>query len=211
MLAVAGVAVQPAAPVRRPWTCAYQLQQKYDAIRDFSADFIHSYECGVLKRNREERGTLQVKKPGKMRWEYKGADEEGVRLERRADVSVPARRRTASSKPRRPPRTRIAVLFLAGKGNITRDFNVSFAQGGADGPGRCGSNPRQPQSDYDWLELTADRKTLRMRASPSPRSRAARSTFTFTNFKENPGLADKAFEFSIPRGAEVTNAGPVKR
>jgi outer membrane lipoprotein-sorting protein len=32
-----------------------------------------------------------------------------------------------------------------------------------------------------------------------------------SNFKENPGLSDKTFAFSIPRGAEVTNAGPVKR
>ncbi len=36
----------------------------------------------------------------------------------------------------------------------------------------------------------------------------SRSTFVFSNFKENPGLSDKTFAFSIPRGADVTNAGP---
>jgi outer membrane lipoprotein-sorting protein len=34
-----------------------------------------------------------------------------------------------------------------------------------------------------------------------------RSTFTFSNFKENVGLPDKTFAFSIPRGADVIQAG----
>ena len=49
---------------------AAALQRKYDTIRDFSANFVHTHEGGVLKRKREERGTLYVKKPGKMRWDY---------------------------------------------------------------------------------------------------------------------------------------------
>jgi outer membrane lipoprotein-sorting protein len=32
-----------------------------------------------------------------------------------------------------------------------------------------------------------------------------RSTFSFTNLKENVGLTDKAFEFKIPRGVDVVS------
>ena len=39
-------------------------------MRDFTADFSHTYAGGVLKKTTTERGTLQVKKPGRMRWEY---------------------------------------------------------------------------------------------------------------------------------------------
>ena len=46
------------------------MQRKYDKVTDFSADFVHSYRGGVLKQQATERGTLLVKKPGKMRWEY---------------------------------------------------------------------------------------------------------------------------------------------
>src|SRR5688572_11951805 len=53
---------------------ATALQAKYDKIRDFSADFVHSYEGGVLKRNVRERGVMQIKKPGKMRWEYQSPE-----------------------------------------------------------------------------------------------------------------------------------------
>ena len=39
----------------------------------------------------------------------------------------------------------------------------------------------------------------------------SRSTFTFTNFKENPDSPITHSSSLSPGGAEVTNAGPVKR
>ena len=48
---------------------ARALQEKYDRVKDFTADFIHTYEGGVLKRKSTERGTVQIRKPGRMRWE----------------------------------------------------------------------------------------------------------------------------------------------
>src|SRR5437762_2671578 len=54
---------------------AQALQQKYDRIKDFSADFVHKYRGGVLKKELTEQGRLLVKKPGKMRWEYKTPEE----------------------------------------------------------------------------------------------------------------------------------------
>src|SRR3954452_6930698 len=49
---------------------AAAVQRKYDGIKDFSADFTHTYEGGVLRQQITERGHMLVKKPGKMRWDY---------------------------------------------------------------------------------------------------------------------------------------------
>src|SRR3954470_19416610 len=49
---------------------AHSVQQKYDAVKDFTADFTHTYQGGVLKKTITERGVVQIKKPGRMRWEY---------------------------------------------------------------------------------------------------------------------------------------------
>src|SRR5262249_11123365 len=62
-------AADPTAP-----ELAQALQKKYDGIKDFSADFTHAYEGGVLKKQVTERGHLLVKKPGKMRWDYTAPD-----------------------------------------------------------------------------------------------------------------------------------------
>ena len=208
VLAFGAVAFGQTAPSAQE--VAASVQRKYDTIRDFSTDFVHTHEGGVLKRKREERGTLLVKKPGKMRWNYKSPDEkvfvsDGVRLtqyfpeENRALVSAV------------PEDDQAAVLFLAGRGSLTRDFNVSFGQGGAAGTWTLRLEPKRPQAEYDWLEITAARDTFLIQSLTVAEKQGSRSTFVFTSFKENPGIADKTFAFSIPRGAEVTSAGPVKR
>jgi outer membrane lipoprotein carrier protein len=204
-----GAASAQVAPSPSPDDVADRLQQRYDAIRDFSADFVQQHES-MLKRKREERGTLLVKKPGKMRWQYKGPDEKVfVSNGTRMIQYLPLENRVIEGPA--PDGDQVAVFFLAGRGHITRDFNVSFANGGSENVWVLRLEPKVPQPEYDWLELTADRKTLRILGFTVGEKQGSRSTFTLTNFKENPGLADKAFEFSIPRGAEVTHVGPGKR
>ena len=53
---------------------ARAVQQKYDQVKDFTADFTQIYEGGVLKKKSTERGTVQIKKPGRMRWDYKSPE-----------------------------------------------------------------------------------------------------------------------------------------
>jgi outer membrane lipoprotein carrier protein len=198
------------APTQSADDVALSLQRKYDTIRDFSADFVHQHESGALKRKREERGTLLVKKPGKMRWQYKGADEKVFGSDgTRTYTWLPQENRAYLSPA--PDENQVAVFFLASRGQITRDFDVSFGQTSAPNAWTLRLVPKQPQQEYDWLELTVDRASLRIQSFVVAEKQGGRSTFTLSNFKENPGLADKAFEFSIPRGAEVTNAGPIKR
>src|SRR3954447_15494634 len=62
---------QPAAAARQgPDALAKALQQRYQGIKDFTADFSQSYKGGVLRTRTIEQGTVSVKKPGLMRWEY---------------------------------------------------------------------------------------------------------------------------------------------
>ena len=49
---------------------AQALQRRYDTVKDFSADFVHTYQGSVLKKTFIERGTVLMKKPGRMRWDY---------------------------------------------------------------------------------------------------------------------------------------------
>ena len=63
-------AAQPAAGTRQaPDALAQALQQRYQTIKDFSADFSQTYRGGVL-RTRTARRHGAVKKPGQMRWVY---------------------------------------------------------------------------------------------------------------------------------------------
>jgi outer membrane lipoprotein carrier protein len=205
----AGTPARPAAA-----DTARALQQKYDQVKDFTADFTHDYKGGVLKKQSLEHGTVQIKKPGRMRWDYAAPDRKLFVSDGRKVYSyIPADKQVIVSDIPAEDEATTAVLFLAGKGNLTRDFTVTYAAAadlpGADAPDVYALRlaPRQKQRDYDWLVIVVDRGTLRIRSLTAADQQGGRSSFTFTNYRENAGVADKAFEFKIPRGVDVITAG----
>jgi outer membrane lipoprotein carrier protein len=195
-----------------PQDVAAALQTKYDAIRDFTADFVQESEGGLLRKKQTERGVVQVKKPGKMRWDYKSPEPKLFLSDgRHIYLHVPADNQVIISQVPEQDEATTAVLFLVGKGNLTRDFTVSYVDGGGPDTYALRLQPRLPERDYDWLQLIVDRKTLQIRTLSAADSQGGRSTFQFSNFKENTGLSDKTFTFKIPRGADVTNNGAPSR
>ena len=213
LLAALVLAASAVAPGQQPappsaTEIAAQVQQKYDRVRDFSADFEHEAESGVLRKTLVERGSLLVKKPGKMRWTYKSPEQkvfvsDGVKMY----MHTPADNQVIVSDVPTDDQATTAVLFLSGKGNITRDFTVAMAEGAVPGAYALRLQPKLQQRDYDWLQIVVDRSTFQIRSLTTADKQGTRSTFRFSNFKENVGLADKTFAFSIPRGADVIQAG----
>jgi outer membrane lipoprotein carrier protein len=188
---------------------ARALQQKYDTVKDFTADFTHTYEGGVLKKKSTERGTVQIKKPGKMRWDYAVPDKKTFVSDGHKVYSyIPADKQVIVNDMPADDEATTAVLFLAGKGNLTRDFSVSYASS-AETPDSWALrlDPKQKQRDYDWLVVIVDRASLQIRTLTAADKQGGQSSFTFANYRENTGIADKAFEFKIPRGVDVLTGG----
>jgi outer membrane lipoprotein carrier protein len=209
---VLAAAVVPQAPVRPAQEVAAALQKKYDAIRDFTADFVHESEGGLLRKKQVERGFVQVKKPGKMRWDYKTPETKVfVSDGRRLYLHVPADNQVIVSPVPADDQATTAVLFLVGKGNLTRDFTVAYADVGAADTYALRLQPKIPETDYDSLQIVVDRATLQIRSLTAADRDGGRSSFQFSNFKENVGLADKTFAFKIPKGADVTTNGSSAR
>ena len=189
---------------------ATALQRKYDGIKDFSADFTHAYEGGVLRKKITERGQLVVKKPGKMRWDYSSPEpkqfvSDGLKMY----SYIPQDKQVVVASV--PPENEAATpaLFLAGKGSLTRDFTASLVDTPAEMP--AGSRalklvPKLRQAEYDSLVLIVDPATLAIRGLVTIDAQGGKSSFVFTNLQENTGVADKAFAFKIPRGVDVITA-----
>jgi outer membrane lipoprotein carrier protein len=188
---------------------AQVVQQKYDKVKDFTADFTHVYEGGVLKKKSTERGTVQIKKPGRMRWEYTAPEKKTFVSDGTMIYSyIPADKQVVRSAVPKDDEATTAVLFLAGKGNLVRDFRISYADPAPEGTLSLRLDPKQKQNDYDWLILGVDAKTMQIRSLTAADQEGGRSTFQFSNYRENTGLADPAFMFKIPKGTDVIIAGP---
>jgi len=191
---------------------AAALQKKIDGIKDFSTDFTHTYEGGVLRKQITERGHLLIKKPGRMRWDYTTPEpkqfvSDGVKMY----SYLPQDKQVIVATVPPDDQAATPALFLAGKGSLTRDFTASLVDAPAGMPaGTRGLKlvPKAHQPDYDWLMLVVDPGTLAIRGLQTVDGQGGKSSFSFTNLKENVGLTDKDFAFKMPRGVDVVTAPP---
>ena len=182
---------------------ANALQQHYQSITDFTAYFSQTYRGGALKTRSTEEGTVEVKKPGKMRWIYVSPEKkqfisDGVRMY----LYIPQDRQVIVSSVDNAD-TSTSSLFLAGKGDIARDFTAAYIDTPVAGTVALKLTPRRHQPDYEYLIVALEPATLQIRGLVTHDLQGGDSTITFTNMKENRGLSDKDFAFRIPKGVDV--------
>jgi outer membrane lipoprotein carrier protein len=203
--ALLGVLAGPAAAQQRADALAAALQERYAEVRDFSADFVHTYRGGVLSTAATERGHVRVRKPGMMHWTYTSPEaKEFVSDGRQVYSYIPADRQVFVSDV--PPDDQLGTpaLFLAGKGNITRDFEAAYADVGApEGATVLRLTPRMGDLEYAYLDLTLDTASLRILALSARDLQGGESTIAFSNLQENQGLTDNDFVFQVPRNVDV--------
>lgn len=191
-----------------PETLARSLQQRYQGIKDFSADFVHSYRGGVLKTQSQERGTVSVKKPSRMRWTYTTPEKkEFVSDGMKIYSYIPEDKQVIVSSVPADNQATTPALFLAGKGDIVRDFSASYAQTAVPGTLALKLTPRKNEPDYEYLVVAVDPASLQIRALTTRDHEGGESTLVFTNLKENQGISDKVFAFRIPKGVDVITDG----
>jgi outer membrane lipoprotein carrier protein len=206
-LVVPGVAVPPrllAQPAPPAADLAARLQKRYESIRDFTADFTQTYRGVLLRQAATERGKLLLKKPSRIRFTYESP-------ERKLFVSdgtvfrtyYPEERSGSISPLPKDDEASTALLFLAGRGDLSRDFTPSIATGAPAGEWRLGLVPKSKQADFETLTLFLDARTLALLGFVTTDDQGT-NTIRFSNLKENAGLSDRAFEFTFPKGTEIS-------
>jgi len=191
-----------------PEALARALQQRYQRVRDFSADFVHAYRGGVLRTQTTERGTVSIKKPGLMRWVYTTPEKkEFVSDGRRVYSYLPADRQVIVTPVPADNEATTPALFLAGKGDIVRDFTATAAEPQIPGTTALKLTPRREEPEYEYLVVAFDPASLQIRGLTTRDRQGGDSTLIFSNLKENQGISDKEFAFQIPRGVDVITDG----
>lgn len=190
---------------------ARSVQQRYQGIRDFSASFVHTYRGGVLKTQTREVGTMTIKKPGMMQFLYTAPEKkefvsDGVKIY----SYIPEDKQVVVTSVPPENQATTSVLFLAGKGDLTRDFTPSYADSPVAGAVGLKLVPRRQEPDYEYLVLAVDPVTFQWRGLLTRDRQGGESSLVFTNLKENQGISDKVFAFRIPRGVDVMTDAAAK-
>lgn len=207
LAAVAALSAQGPADAQ---ALAARVQQRLATIQDFSGDFVQSYEGGVLRTKTTERGTVSIKRPGRMKWVYsKPERKEFVSDGNRLYTYLVEDKQVIVSPAPGPDDGTIPALFLAGRADLAKDFVASPTELPGAPAGLVGlklvSKAHDP--DYEWLAIGMEPKTLQIQYLMAADRQGGKSAFAFSNLKENRGLSDKDFEFRPPRGVDVVIKG----
>jgi len=197
LLAVALAAPGP----QDPQEVARRLQAYYEGTRDLEARFAQTYTYAAFGRAQASKGTLRVKKPGKLRWDYaeparKTIAIDGPRLvqwEPEANQAFVDERFDATAMS-------AAVAFLLGKGSLAKEFHLSL-----DAEGWLVCTPRAPDPRVQSIAFRVGAEG-EVTATRVRDAQGNVNEVVLEGAKRNAGLADAAFEVKLPAGVRRLSA-----
>ncbi len=184
-----------------------RLEATYKGIRALKADFRQAASNRTLNQTTEAKGTLYLKKPGKLRWEYATpTPQEIVSDGQKLWVYTPELKQvnvTAAPQALAGP----AGSFLQGLGQVREQFQARFLNPAqptnADGLVVLDLTPKQPQPLLARLVLSIDPKSWLVRQAVLYDELGNTVRLSFLDVTVNPGLPDRLFVFTPPPGAVV--------
>jgi len=185
-------------------TLLNRLQKHYQQTNSFSAKFKEVITpAGGTKR--ERTGTVYYRKPGRMRWEFDGQDQEIIVSDGKQLYSYqPDLNQVIETPLEQAFRSSSVAAFLLGIGNVQRDFDASIpAKASADGLKHVALKPK---NGSDNVEMGLDPSTLDLRTLRLTDALGDVTELSFSNIKNGASLDDKLFAFIPPAGADIVKA-----
>jgi outer membrane lipoprotein carrier protein len=208
-LLVLAVPAVSAADELGPGEVAERIQKFYDGTRDFQAAFQQEYESKALGRKKTSSGFVYIKKPGRMRWDYKKPRPKHFVADGKAlYVYDPELEQVMVDRSFSGSQLTTAVTFLWGKGKLTDEFRIAHSKRtDLGGPEHhvLEMIPRK-QARFRKLTFVVEKKTFRVVETIVEDPGGNINHIFFASISTNVGLKDEAFRFVIPDGVEVIEA-----
>jgi outer membrane lipoprotein carrier protein len=198
VLLLCGGAAAVSADTAEDW--ARRVEERHRKATDLTAHFTQSYRSGLIGREIVETGTLALKPPGRMRWEYRDPEKKTFVSDGKTFYFYVPADRQVIVRPTADQRS-LPALLLSGQGEILSHFKVSL-EPSADDSIRLRLVPRKADAEIEHAVLVIDGRAV-IRSLEIADAQGNRSRFEFKNLRENQGLPDETFRFEPPKGVEV--------
>ena len=179
------------------------IQKQYDATDTFQARFVQKSFLKILGQSQKAEGFVSIKKPGKMKWDYKAPDrqilvsnDEGLWL------YLPDEKQVTKMNVQSIYSSNTPALFLAGRGKLTESFTI----------GKVTEErelyvvemiPRDKAQNLSKMVLLDGKKNYRIVGSRVYDNLGNKTEMLFSDIRNNPSLEKKLFQFEVPKGVEL--------
>ena len=184
---------------------AERVDKHYNSLETLQADFVEGYRGGGMSRT--ESGTLWLKRPGRMRWEYRQPREKLFLTDgKTAWFYVPGERQARRAPIKALDDLRTPLAYLLGKTKLEKEFKaLSLAPDvKPEVPGdivlRGIPVNMAERVAQVLLEVNGQGQIERIMAEEIDGSV---TEFRFSNQKENVAVSSSRFKFVPPPGVET--------
>ena len=183
------------------------VENKYNRMRTARLRFQQIYRQGS-QVVREETGTLYLRKPGQMRWEYENPEPKLFLTDgRRLILYVPAENRATEAAVKESDDLRTPLRFLLGRLRFDREFRQverseefsSLEEGNI----VVKAIPKQMEDRLEWVVLEVNRQS-QIRRLILREPGGLQTEFRFEEEVGNLPLSPQLFRFRPPAGTELT-------
>lgn len=181
------------------------LQQRYRETSTLTVKFTETVtHAGGMTQTRT--GTIALRKPGQMRWEFTGDQPETIVSDGKMVYDYdPGLNQVVESPLKQAFRTSAAAAFLLGVGNVERDFSaVAPASSPSDGLRYLLLTPK---GGGDRIEVGIDPKTFDIAKLKLQDALGNTTALQFSDIRTNVPLNASLFAFTVPQGADVVRPG----
>jgi len=180
------------------------VEQRYNHADSLQVLFREDYiKTGHAKRS--ESGVLDLRKPGRMRWDYSDPKGKLVVCDGKTFwMYTPSENQVQKQALKETDEMEAPIAFLLGKLHFEKEFrNIEGKPEGADT--LITAEPKSDNLPYSAVEflVTAD---ARIRHVKVTRADNSIMEYSFDQEKVNPKFDDKLFHFQVPPGVELVEA-----
>ena len=184
------------------------IQKNYELVQTLKANFEQKAFVKMLNRTEITRGTVQIKKPGKMKWVYSSpdpqvliSDQKNLWLyapEEEEVTKIPIESVYSSNTP---------ALFLAGQGILTDIFNVVQVLTEKD-KFVAVFTPKEVENSLSRLVLRANKNNYQITGATVYDRLGNKTSIKFRSIRINEKIPESVFNFKVPAGVEIQDFTP---
>jgi outer membrane lipoprotein carrier protein len=179
------------------------VQKNYEKVLTYEAEFIQKSYIKMMDKTQDVKGTVSIKKPGKMKWRY-GAPDTQILISNGSTLwlYVPDEEQATKIPIESIYSSNTPALFLAGKGKLTQSFNVESVNLDKD-PLSITLTPKADGQSLTRLKLFVNKKNYQITGSTVYDKLGNTTEIRFSNIKTNRDIPEKTFQFQAPANVEV--------
>lgn len=180
-----------------------RIQEAYKDIFDLKGEFVQRSTIKDLKRTDTYKGTFFIKRPSKMRWEYKGEKPQEVIINNDSIVIYKKTEKQAFKGTfNNQTYGQAPVALLSGFGNIKEEFNVTEKNN------KLLLSPKNPMGSILSVEIETSAEGFPIKSFLIHDSYSNRIEIALKKVEINTGIKDSLFNLSLPKGVSIYEHNP---